>query len=137
MAKKQSNILDKFRTGLEYELAGVEMDFTESLESLMQRRGVNKSELARLIDTSPAYITKIMRGGTNFTLETMVKLVRALDGELQVRACAVEDDVRWFGVVDVKQSANHSIEKMRAFEPMRLESNRAAEDMNHDLTVAA
>ena len=99
MSQKQSNILDRFRDTLDYELANVEMDFTDSLEALMQRRGVNKSELARRIGTSPAYITKILRGSTNFTLETMVKLVRALDGELHVRACAKEDDARWFHAI--------------------------------------
>lgn len=99
MSQKQSSILDKFRETLDYELANVEMDFTDSLEALMQRRGVNKSELARRIETSPAYITKILRGSTNFTLETMVKLARALDGELHVRVCAKEDDARWFHAI--------------------------------------
>lgn len=99
MSQKQSNVLDSFRGTLDYELANVEMDFTDSLETLMNRRGVSKSELARRIDTSPAYITKILRGSTNFTLETMVKLVRALDGELHVRACGKEDNARWFHVV--------------------------------------
>ena len=99
MSQKQSNVLDRFRDTLDYELANVEMDFTDSLEALMQRRGVNKSELARRIDTSPAYITKILRGSSNFTLETMVKLVRALNGELHVRACAKEDDARWFHAI--------------------------------------
>jgi predicted transcriptional regulator len=88
MSQKQSNPLDRFRETLDYELANLEMDFTDSLESLMQRRGVNKSELARRIGTNPAYITKLLRGSTNFTLETMVKLVLALDGELQLRAWA-------------------------------------------------
>lgn len=86
MNQKQSNVLDRFRDTLDYEVAKVELAFTESLETLMQQRGVNKSELAKRIHTSPAYITKILRGSTNFTLETMVKLVRALDGELTVEA---------------------------------------------------
>lgn len=102
MSQNQSNVLDRFRDTLDYELANVEMDFTDSLELLMQRRAVNKSELARRINTSPAYITKILRGSTNFTLETMVKLVRALDGELHVRACAKEDKAHWFHVVHTR-----------------------------------
>jgi len=99
MSKKHVDILDDLRATLEYEVAGVEMDFTESLEELMARRGVNKSELARRIGTSPAYITKILRGGTNFTLETMVKLVRALQGQLTIRVCGAEDDNRWFHAI--------------------------------------
>lgn len=105
MNPKQSKILDSLRDTLDYDLANVEMDFTDSLESLMQRRGVNKSDLARRIETSPAYITKILRGSTNFTLETMVKLVRALEGELHVRACAKEDDARWFHAIRSRPSA--------------------------------
>ncbi len=103
MSQKQSSVLDKFRDTLDYELANAEMDFTDSLEALMQRRGVNKSELARRIGTSPAYITKILRGSTNFTLETMVKLVRSLDGELHVRACAKEDNAHWFHAIQSRQ----------------------------------
>jgi transcriptional regulator with XRE-family HTH domain len=99
MSKKHLDILDDLRATLDYEVAGVEMDFTESLEELMARRGVNKSELARRIGTSPAYITKILRGGTNFTLETMIKLVRALEGQLNVRVCAAEDNTRWFHAI--------------------------------------
>jgi transcriptional regulator with XRE-family HTH domain len=99
MHHTQTNPLDRFRDTLDYELANVEMDFTDSLEALMQRRGINKSELARRIETSPAYITKILRGSTNFTLETMVKLVRALEGELHVRACAKEDNAHWFHAI--------------------------------------
>ncbi|MBU1188511.1 MAG: helix-turn-helix transcriptional regulator [Gammaproteobacteria bacterium] len=99
MSEQNTNPLDRYRGTLDYELANAEMDFTDSLETLMLRRGVNKSELARRIKTSPAYITKILRGSTNFTLETMVKLVRALDGELHVRACAREDQARWFHAI--------------------------------------
>lgn len=99
MSHHQTNPLDRFRDTLDYELANVEMDFTDALEALMQRRGVNKSELARRIETSPAYITKILRGSTNFTLETMVKLVRVLEGELHVRACAKEDNAHWFHAI--------------------------------------
>ncbi len=109
MNQKQSNALDRFRDTLDYELANVEMDFTDSLEALMQRRGVTKSDLARRINTSPAYITKILRGSTNFTLETMVKLVRALDGELHVRACGKEDSAHWFHAIRTGPAmVNHS-----------------------------
>ena len=59
---------------MDYELANVEMDFTDSLEALMQRRGVDKSELARRMGTSSAYITNVLHGSANLTPETMVKL---------------------------------------------------------------
>ena len=70
-------------------------EFTEDLYELMEQRGLNKTQLAEKINTSPAYITKVLRGNTNFTIETMVKLVRALDGQLVVKAAKKEDELCW------------------------------------------
>ena len=137
MNHKQSNVLDSFRGTLDYELANVEMDFTDSLEALIQRRGVSKSELARRIDTSPAYITKILRGSTNFTLETMVKLVRALEGELHVRACAKEDNAHWFHAI--RSDRFSVIKKASIPEPTKRTQYRLVDspDNHHELAATA
>ena len=135
MNHNQPNALNRFRDTLDYELANVEMDFTDSLEALMQRRDVNKSELARLIETSPAYITKILRGSTNFTLETMVKLVRALEGELHVRACAKEDNAHWFHAIrsdGIKASRTACYSK-----PTKRTQYRLVESSDNDHELAA
>ena len=58
--------------------------FTEDLCARMEEKGVSRSELARMIGKSPAWVTQMLRGGNNFTLRTMVQLSRALKGELQV-----------------------------------------------------
>lgn len=137
MSQKQSKILDSFRDTLDYELANVEMDFTDSIESLMQRRGVNKSELARRIETSPAYITKILRGSTNFTLETMVKLVRALNGELHLRACAREDDARWFHAVRSSPATANSANIQRNITNRRQYRLSGTAETDHELAATA
>ena len=69
----------------DYWLAGAVQDFTEEIFGLMERKGVTRSELARRLGTSPAYITKILRGNANFTLATMVRLARALGADLRVQ----------------------------------------------------
>lgn len=76
------------------------LGFTEDLVALMAARGVSKIELARRIGSSPAYVTKVLRGDTNFTIDSMVHLVRALDGQLSVRVARREDRVRWFAVLE-------------------------------------
>jgi transcriptional regulator with XRE-family HTH domain len=40
--------------------------------------------LAEKIGSSPAYVTKILRGETNFTLDSMVKIATALGCELTI-----------------------------------------------------
>ena len=69
----------------DYWVAGVIVEFTESLVREMERQGITRTELARRLGATPAYVTKILRGKVNFTLATMVRLARALGGELHVQ----------------------------------------------------
>jgi transcriptional regulator with XRE-family HTH domain len=69
----------------DYWLAGAILEFTEDVVREMERQGISRTELARRLGATPAYVTKILRGKVNFTLATMVKLARALDAELHVQ----------------------------------------------------
>ena len=61
------------------------LSFAVSLEARRKAAGLNYSALAQKLGTSAAYITKIFRGDSNLTLESMVKLARATDSKLEVR----------------------------------------------------
>ena len=82
---------------LAYWVEGAVLDFTSDMLKAMETQGVSRSELARRIDASPAYVTKILRGSTNFTLESMVKVAMALDCEfkphLKLKATAKRSNV--------------------------------------------
>jgi transcriptional regulator with XRE-family HTH domain len=69
----------------DYWAAGAIVEFTESLVREMERQGISRTELARRLGATPAYVTKILRGKVNFTLATMVRLARALNAELHVQ----------------------------------------------------
>jgi transcriptional regulator with XRE-family HTH domain len=51
----------------------------------MVAKDMNKAALAQKIGASPAYVSKVMRGDANFTLETMTKLAMAVGGKVQAR----------------------------------------------------
>ena len=68
-----------------YRKAKLISDFTESFSAMMVRRGVKRAELARRIGAEPPYVTRILRGSTNFTFETMVKIADALGCSIDVR----------------------------------------------------
>jgi predicted transcriptional regulator len=106
MAKKTfKTLIAKARERDTYWAAKVALDFTEDLVRLMEQRNVSNAALAKKIDSSSAYITKVLRGDTNFTIETMVRLVRALDGQLCVHVGRKEDQVRWIDVVHARPQA--------------------------------
>ncbi|MBP9146615.1 MAG: helix-turn-helix transcriptional regulator [Thermoanaerobaculia bacterium] len=56
---------------------------TEEIFVAMEKRGMQRSELARRLGTSPAYVTKILRGKANFTLESLARIALALGGEFE------------------------------------------------------
>lgn len=61
------------------------MDFTGEVVDRMRRNNITKAELAKRLKTSAAFVTKLLSGENNFTIETMVKVALALDAEVQIR----------------------------------------------------
>lgn len=54
------------------------VEFTREVHQRMTELGVNRSELARRLGHSKAYVTKLLSGNANFTLLTMIKVAMAL-----------------------------------------------------------
>ncbi|MCP4664607.1 MAG: helix-turn-helix transcriptional regulator [bacterium] len=74
----------------DYWIAGTIQELTEEISRRMEEEKISRGDLARRLGTSPAYVTKILRGNANFTLATMVKLARALGTELRIRLAPPE-----------------------------------------------
>jgi transcriptional regulator with XRE-family HTH domain len=71
----------------DYRVAGLVTEFTECLSRRMEEHGVSRTELARRLGTSQAYVTKVLRGNVNFTLATLVKLALAVGAEVRRSPC--------------------------------------------------
>lgn len=100
MANKTfKQLLDESKKRDAYWVEKAKIEFAEELSKMMERREINKSELAARFGSSPAYITKALRGDVNFTIETMVKFVRALNGKMHVHLSGIEDGCRWVDVI--------------------------------------
>ncbi len=78
-------LFDRAKTRNTYWVGALIIDFTEGLHGIMEANGVSRSELARRLGVSPAYITKVLRGNVNFTLDSMVRLVSAAGGEVSLQ----------------------------------------------------
>jgi transcriptional regulator with XRE-family HTH domain len=88
MSTKPRTFAELFQQAEEHEdywLAGAILELTENVVREMERQGMTRTELAQRLGTTPAYVTKILRGKVNFTLATMMRLARALDADLNVR----------------------------------------------------
>ncbi len=55
------------------------LEVTEAIATLLADQKVSRSELASRIGTSPAFVTKLLRGDNNFTLRTLSDVFFAMD----------------------------------------------------------
>ena len=93
-ARSFDDLYREAETHDDYWLAGVVQAFTEEVFRRMEEQKISRAELARRMGTSPAYVTKILRGNANFTLASMVKLARALGTELRIELESRETSAR-------------------------------------------
>jgi plasmid maintenance system antidote protein VapI len=66
---------------LTYWVERAKLEFTEEVVARMEELGVTKTELAQRLEAKPAFVTRLLSGGNNFELTTMVRLARALESD--------------------------------------------------------
>lgn len=89
-----------------YWVEKAKLNFSIELTNFFKKSGITQTSLAEKLNTSPAYITKVFRGDANFTIETMVKLARSVDGELQIHISPKQSNEQWFDVLKSQQLPN-------------------------------
>lgn len=62
----------------------LKLNFAKEIDDAIISSGLKRFEIANRIGTSPAWITKILRGDANPTLETMQKLANAVGCNLHI-----------------------------------------------------
>jgi transcriptional regulator with XRE-family HTH domain len=98
--KTFAELANQARQNIKYHVQGAILEFTEDIVGRMGSRGVNKAQLAQKLGTSPAYVTKMLGGNTNFTLETMVKVANALGTKLRVHLQPDGSVTQWVDVLE-------------------------------------
>ncbi len=82
--KTFAEIYDSMKDTLEYQVEELALAFTESVLLRMEElNDLKGKDLAERMGTSEAYASKLLKGKGNFTLETLVKLARALECHIE------------------------------------------------------
>lgn len=93
-------LFEKIEKTLSYKKEKAKLDFTIELQALMKKKQVTRADLARELNKSNAYVTQILRGERNFTIDTMVELADALDSDLAIHFSPKEEKtVDWYRVI--------------------------------------
>lgn len=89
----------------DYLAEGVKVDFAIALEAQRRIAGVPNKTIAEKLKTSAAYVSKVFRGDVNFTIESMVRLVHAVGGQLHMHIAPSGHKVQWYAVKPFTTSA--------------------------------
>jgi transcriptional regulator with XRE-family HTH domain len=85
---------------ISYKKEKARIDFTIELQALMEKNHISRADFARELNKSNAYVTQILRGERNFTIDSMVELAEALDSNLAIHfSPKTENTVDWYRVV--------------------------------------
>lgn len=95
MSKALKGFVDEAREGDSYWVESAKLQFALCLERQRRSGNMTYKAIAEKIGTSAAYITKIFRGDTNMTIDSMVKLARATGGRLDIRVVDAADGAHW------------------------------------------
>ena len=99
--------LNSIRKTHSYRVEKAKLEFVRGISRAMEHKGINNAVLARKIESSPSYVTKVMRGDCNFTVDSMVKIAHALGGSLHIHVADSRADVRWVEAFDCAQIADN------------------------------
>jgi transcriptional regulator with XRE-family HTH domain len=82
--KTFAEIYESMKDTLEYQVAELSLAFTESILLRMEELdGLSRKELAERMGATKPYVTKLLKGESNFTFETLVKLAQALECRIE------------------------------------------------------
>lgn len=102
LSKSLEEFVGKTKESDLYWVEAAKLDFALELEDQRKRKGISYADVARGIASSAAYITKVFRGESNLTIESMVKLARATGGELRISIHPRAQNVRsWANVLEM------------------------------------
>ena len=79
-----SEILESFKDDFDFRLEGLIFDLTEHICKTMKDKNIKRKQLAEVLKVSPAAVSKILNGNSNFTIRTLLSLADALKTELKI-----------------------------------------------------
>jgi plasmid maintenance system antidote protein VapI len=93
--KTYRDFVKSVRSGTEYWKSYTILQFTLALGRVMRAEKLSGKKLAQNLGVSPAFVSKVLSGGENLTVETMVKFAEALDSSVHVHVAKKGVAVQW------------------------------------------
>ena len=63
----------------------IKLEFAIAIDAAIKNKSMTRKQVADAVQSSPAWITKVLRGDINLTIESMAKLCQAVDHKLEIK----------------------------------------------------
>jgi transcriptional regulator with XRE-family HTH domain len=139
-------IFQESAKSLDFEVETAKLLFTEEMLTLMASKGFSRTKLADSLGVRPARITALLQGNNNFTLETMIRICRALGVKythhIQKPGCKTHwVDVPTFANPKVSENRQHAAKIFHFHNPLDEGYNPVAipsyDDCTDELAIAS
>lgn len=78
-----------------YAQEGLILSVTEEIWAAMERRGINKQQLAERLGTGKSHVSQLLTGARNMTLRSLSDIAGALEQHVELIFINKEDDEAW------------------------------------------
>lgn len=94
-SKRFAELFHRLAESEDYLIDALKVEIAEQIYAAMEQQNVKKAELARRLGTSRAYVTKLLQGNVNFTIDSLVKVARVLDCQLDIQLAYKHLERHW------------------------------------------
>lgn len=135
--KKAIDWYQSLDADIDYLVEEAKIDFAISLDRIMKRQNLSQAQLAKMLNKSPAYISKALSGDENFTVETMVRLAVAVNGRYCHHIVPRDSEVHWFEVAN-QITGSHEPQPERVWVSTKpVSTKRVNDELSCDTATAA
>jgi len=86
---------DKLKDSPSFMAESNKINFAYEIEKAIATKEISQIKLAKIIGVSPAYISKVLRGDANLTIETMTKFADAIGKCLHLYLANKGASIKW------------------------------------------
>mgnify|MGYP001590702761 CR=1 FL=1 len=105
--KEIMDSIEEAKKHQDFRLEKMLLVFTGEICAQMEKIGINRADLAKRLQTSRAFVTKVLKCNHNITLKTMESIANALDMELSINVQEAKS-----GVEEFPQAVVYKFEKV-------------------------
>lgn len=139
MVNNFQDLLDRIKAMDSYDSEVARDEVSNQIDTLMRKENVSKAELARRLKKSRAYVTKILQGNANFTLDTLVRIAKVLGYKFAPTFVPLESEWKPAGAIHLSARATRTtsdltVDEEEDYIPVQvdIEGGKNEESRKHD-----